>query len=121
MMTSRILLLSAFLILLSGCAQRCVYPDSISDAPPVQCFYHLVVTDINPDNHTITAKIPDALNYSGRPPDSFTFRIREFTDLQKVLKTNQEYYFIREGNAPYLDVFHGTPKGIDRENYKSAK
>jgi hypothetical protein len=121
MMTSRTLLLLGFLILLSGCAQRCVYPDSISDAPPVQCFYHLVVTDINTENHTITARIPDALNYSDRPPDSFTFRIREFDELKTLLKKDQEYYFIREGNAAFLDVFYGTPKGIDRDSYKAGK
>ena len=119
MITSRILLLFGFLILLSGCAQRCVYPDAISEAPASQCFYHLVVTDVNTENHAITARIPDALNHSNRPPDSFTFRIREFDELQKVLKPGQEYYFLREGNAPFLDVFYGTPKGIDRDSYRS--
>jgi hypothetical protein len=121
MMASRILILCGFLLLLSGCAQRCVYPNEISEAPPTQCFYHLVVTKVNTENHTITAQIPDALNYSDRPPDSFTFRIREFDELKTLLKEKEEYYFIREGNAAFLDVFYGTPKGIDRDSYKPSK
>jgi hypothetical protein len=121
MMISRVLLLFGFLILLSGCAQRCVYPDAISEAPASQCFYHLKVTDVSTEKRTITAQIPDRLNHSDRPPDSFTFRIREFDELNKEIEKGKEYYFIREGNDPFLDIFYEKPKGIDEESYKANK
>ena len=120
---SRLFLLLGLLTLLSGCAQVCAYPDALAEKPAGQCFYHLVVTDIDTVNSTITAEFPPELNHTDphKPSGSYTFRIREFDALKNVIKKGQPYYFIREANAAALDVFYGTPKGIDQDSYKASK
>jgi hypothetical protein len=122
---SRLFLLLGLLTLLSGCAQVCAYPDALAEKPAGQCFYHLVVTNIDKDNSTITAEFPPELNHTNphKPSGSYTFRIREFDALKNVIKADGKtpYYFLREGNAAALDVFYGTPKGIDQDSYKASK
>jgi len=109
MITIRGLLLFGFLALLSGCVTNpCSDPDEISQKWVPQCLYYLKVTHTDPSNSTVKAQY--ALNYSKKPIQTFSFRVRDLEHLK--IEKGQEYYFIRQGSSPFLEPYYETPRGI---------
>lgn len=107
--------------LLAGCTTSpCAPPGWLSRDPPTQCLYRLQVTGIEPEKYFVTGKIvpPEERQKQltgkdmTKEEDTYTFRILDLEKLKlgKEIEKGGTYYFIRNGNSPYLEHFPIKPE-----------